>query len=69
MLAVVAGALGRYLARRGELADDLTLRAMVPVSMRADLERGALGNRVAAMWASLPVVDAGSRRAAAHDQP
>ncbi len=28
---------------------------MVPVSVRADLERGALGNRVAAMWASLPV--------------
>jgi len=55
VLAVVAGALGRYLDRRGELADDLTLRAMVPVSIRADLERGALGNRVAAMWASLPV--------------
>lgn len=28
---------------------------MVPVSVRADLERGALGNRVAAMWAPLPV--------------
>jgi WS/DGAT/MGAT family acyltransferase len=57
VLAVVAGALGRYLARRGELADDLTLRAMVPVSIRADLERGALGNRVAAMWATLPVAE------------
>ncbi|HEY3772754.1 MAG TPA: wax ester/triacylglycerol synthase family O-acyltransferase [Solirubrobacteraceae bacterium] len=55
ILAVVAGALGRYLARHGQLAGDLTLRAMVPVSIRADLERGALGNRVAAMWASLPV--------------
>jgi diacylglycerol O-acyltransferase len=31
------------------------LRAMVPVSVRADIEHGALGNRVAAMWASLPV--------------
>ncbi|HLI60260.1 MAG TPA: wax ester/triacylglycerol synthase family O-acyltransferase [Solirubrobacteraceae bacterium] len=55
VLAVVAGALGRYLARRDALADGLTLRAMVPVSVRADPERGALGNRVTAMWASLPV--------------
>jgi len=28
---------------------------MVPVSVRADVVRGALGNRVAAMWAPLPV--------------
>ncbi len=28
---------------------------MVPVSVRVDVERGALGNRVAAMWAPLPV--------------
>jgi diacylglycerol O-acyltransferase len=28
---------------------------MVPVSIRADIERGALGNRVAAMWVTLPV--------------
>jgi WS/DGAT/MGAT family acyltransferase len=31
------------------------LKAMVPVSVRADTQRGALGNRVAAMWAPLPV--------------
>jgi diacylglycerol O-acyltransferase / wax synthase len=55
VLAVVAGALGRYLSRRSEVDEDLVLRAMVPVSVRADLERGALGNRVAAMWVSLPV--------------
>lgn len=55
VLAAVAGALGRYLARRDELSAGLALRAMVPISVRADLERGALGNRVAAMWASLPV--------------
>jgi diacylglycerol O-acyltransferase / wax synthase len=54
VLAVVAGALGRYLERRGESTDD-TLRAMVPVSVRADVERGALGNKVAAMWATLPI--------------
>ena len=28
---------------------------MVPISVRADAERGALGNRVAAMYAPLPV--------------
>ena len=35
--------------------DGLELKAMVPVSVRADSERGALGNQVAAMWAPLPV--------------
>ncbi|HET9102371.1 MAG TPA: wax ester/triacylglycerol synthase family O-acyltransferase [Solirubrobacteraceae bacterium] len=55
VLAAVAGALGRYLRMHGEPTDDLILRAMVPVSVRADVERGALGNRVAAMWAPLPV--------------
>jgi diacylglycerol O-acyltransferase len=55
VLAAVAGALGRFLGRRGELTDGLILRAMVPVSVRAELERGALGNHVAAMWAPLPV--------------
>jgi diacylglycerol O-acyltransferase / wax synthase len=55
VLTVVAGALGRYLRAHGESTDDLQLRAMIPVSVRADVERGALGNRVAAMWAPLPV--------------
>ena len=48
-------ALGRYLRRHDEPIDDTVLRAMVPVSVRADVERGALGNRVAAMWAALPI--------------
>jgi diacylglycerol O-acyltransferase len=55
VLAAVAGALGRYLHRRDEPIADTVLRAMVPVSVRADVERGALGNRVAAMWAGLPI--------------
>jgi diacylglycerol O-acyltransferase / wax synthase len=55
MLATVAGALGRHLHRRGVDTTDLTLKAMVPVSVRAEIDRGALGNRVAAMMASLPV--------------
>jgi len=55
MLATVAGGLGRWLREHGHATSGLTLRAMVPVSVRADIERGALGNRVAAVWASLPV--------------
>jgi diacylglycerol O-acyltransferase / wax synthase len=55
VLAVVSGALGRYLRMHGEATEGTVLRAMVPISVRADVERGALGNRVAAMWAPLPV--------------
>ena len=55
VLAVVAGALGRYMRLHGHLTEGVELRAMVPVSVRADIERGALGNRVAAMWVDLPV--------------
>jgi diacylglycerol O-acyltransferase len=55
VLAVVAGALGRYMRLHGEPTDEVVLKAMVPVSVRADVDRGALGNQVAAMWAPLPV--------------
>ena len=55
VLAVVAGALGRYLRARGHSTKDLALRAMVPISVRAEDEHGALGNRVSAMMAPLPV--------------
>ncbi len=55
ILSVVAGALGNYLRARGHDTEGLELRAMVPVSVRADEERGALGNRIAAMMAPLPV--------------
>ncbi len=55
VLAVVTGALGRYMRLHGEPTEDVVLKAMVPVSVRADVEQGALGNRVAAMWAPLPV--------------
>src|SRR3954449_908377 len=55
VLAAVAGALGRHLRRLGHPTRRLELRAMVPVSVRADVERGALGNRVSAIYAPLPV--------------
>ena len=55
VLTAVNGALGRYLRSRGFDTSELELRAMVPVSVRADEEHGALGNRVAAIMAPLPV--------------
>ena len=55
VLAAVSGALGRYLRARGFDTSEMELRAMVPVSVRADEEHGALGNRVAAIMAPLPV--------------
>jgi WS/DGAT/MGAT family acyltransferase len=55
ILSVVAGGIGRYLRARGHDTDGLELRAMVPVSVRADDEHGALGNRITAMMAPLPV--------------
>jgi diacylglycerol O-acyltransferase / wax synthase len=55
VLTVVAGALRAHLFRRGRDPERLELKAMVPISVRADVERGALGNKVAAMYAPLPV--------------
>jgi WS/DGAT/MGAT family acyltransferase len=55
VLSVVTGALGNYLRARGQDTEGLELRAMVPVSVRAEEERGALGNRISAMMAPLPV--------------
>ncbi|HEV7944187.1 MAG TPA: wax ester/triacylglycerol synthase family O-acyltransferase [Solirubrobacteraceae bacterium] len=55
VLSSVSLALGAHLREQGYDTDGLELKAMVPVSVRADTERGALGNKVAAMWAPLPV--------------
>ena len=55
VLAAVAGALGRYLRARGHATAGLELKAMVPISVRTADESGALGNRVSAMYAPLPV--------------
>ena len=55
VLAAVTGALRAFLIRRGRDPEGIELKAMVPVSVRADTERGALGNRVAAMYAPMPV--------------
>jgi diacylglycerol O-acyltransferase / wax synthase len=55
ILAAVAGALGRHMRSRGHPTVGLELRAMVPVSVRTEAQRGALGNQVTTMMAPLPV--------------
>ena len=57
MLAAVTGALRDWLQSRGARTEGLELRALVPVSIRGQDERGAgtLGNRIAAMRGPLPV--------------
>jgi WS/DGAT/MGAT family acyltransferase len=55
VLAVVSGALRRWLRRRGIRADGLELRALVPVSVRAEDQQGTAGNQIVAMRGPLPV--------------
>ena len=55
VLTVVAGALRTWLRGRGMRTSGLELRALVPVSMRTEEERGMLGNRLAVFRAPLPV--------------
>ncbi len=55
VLAVVAGALRRWLHDRGVRTQGVELRALVPVSIRGEDEKDSLGNRIAAMRGPLPV--------------
>jgi diacylglycerol O-acyltransferase len=55
ILSIVAGGIGKYLRARGHDTEGVELRALVPVSVRAEEEHGALGNRISAMMAPLPV--------------
>ncbi len=55
VLATVSGALRSWLLTRGESVNGTVVRAMVPVSVRADSEQGQLGNRVSSYFVDLPV--------------
>ena len=55
VLAVTAGALRTWLRTRGVRTEGLELRALVPVSIRADDQHDQLGNRLAVMRGPLPV--------------
>jgi diacylglycerol O-acyltransferase len=54
VLAVVSGALRTHFLAHG-YDTDTELKAMVPISVRAESQRGALGNKVSAMYAPLPI--------------
>jgi diacylglycerol O-acyltransferase / wax synthase len=54
-LAVVAGALRRWLLEHDVAVDGLELKALVPVSIRTENEHGELGNKLTAMRGPLPV--------------
>lgn len=54
VLAVIAGALRRYLLAHGEPTDAGTVRALVPISPRRE-EHVALGNLLSAAFPTLPV--------------
>jgi len=55
VLATVAGALRSFFFHRGLKVQDLEIRAVVPVSVRAKGSTGALGNQITQMVAELPV--------------
>jgi diacylglycerol O-acyltransferase / wax synthase len=62
VLTLVTGALRSFLQAREVPVHDTVLRAMVPVSVRDDSERLALGNRVSTVIGDLPVGEADPRR-------
>jgi WS/DGAT/MGAT family acyltransferase len=55
VLTVVTGAVRRFLRSRGVRTEGLELRALVPVSIRREDQRGEAGNQIAAMRGPLPV--------------
>jgi len=55
VLAVVAGAMRSFLISRGVRTEGLELRALVPVSVRAEDEHHQMGNRIVVMRGPLPV--------------
>jgi len=68
VLALCAGALRSYFAERGEDVDG-PLLAMVPVSVRADEQKGDMGNQVSSMFTTLAtdIADPVARLHAIHD--
>jgi len=57
VLATVAGALRRFLQRRGVRVEGLDFRVMAPVSVRSEDERGTLGNRVSGWMVPMPLIE------------
>ncbi len=55
VLAAITGGFRELLLARGESVEDRFVRTMVPVSVRAEHERGTYNNKVSAMFADLPI--------------
>jgi WS/DGAT/MGAT family acyltransferase len=55
VLAILAGAFRRYLAKHGFDINAIEPRVAIPVNVRLEDEQGALGNKVSAMFAALPI--------------
>ena len=62
VLATVAGAVRHFLTRRRVDVRGLDYRAVVPVSVRAEDERGVINNRVSAWLMTLPIDEPDARR-------
>jgi WS/DGAT/MGAT family acyltransferase len=70
VLTVLGGALGRYLTDHGQRIDGERVRLMIPVNVRQESEKGALGNRVSMMLPEIPVgiADPAARLQAVRDE-
>lgn len=55
VLAILGGALGRYLEMHGIPTDGRIMRVLTPVNVRREDERGALGNRISMLLVEVPV--------------
>ena len=55
VLSVLAGGLGAYLRANGHRTAGVTLRCMVPVNVRSEADKAALGNQVSMFIAPLPI--------------
>jgi diacylglycerol O-acyltransferase / wax synthase len=55
VLAFITGGFRQLLLSRGETVEGRVIRTLIPVSVRAESERGNYDNKVSAMFAELPV--------------
>jgi WS/DGAT/MGAT family acyltransferase len=65
VLATVAGAIGRFLEKRGitdKQQERMNFRVFCPVSVRPESDRGRLGNQVSGMLVDLPIAEHSPRR-------
>lgn len=68
VLALVTGGLRHMLLGRGDVVDGVVMRCSVPVSVRDESDRMSMGNKVAVMFAELPIGEADSDARLAHIQ-